>query len=191
MWRKEKAVAADPKPAAHRVAALAQRKTPCRSSMWRRCGFFRGGRRGWAERPLSLEFRSAIIWLFPAMTSRSRTAGGTSALACKAVMQEPQGTRWRAVHHAFSVQWKMETHHPDDSLIPRLSTNTQSPNSYRLGFFLPAPPVKTPLASRASRPGRRVFRPNSLKFLSLLSVGTRALATPLLVFSMTYRQQVR
>ena len=75
--------------------------------------------------------------------------------------------------------------------IFQTATNTQSPNPYRLGFFLPAPPVKTPLASRASRPGRRVFRPNYLKFLSLLSVGTRALATPLRVFSMTYRQQVR
>ncbi len=50
------------------------------------------------------------------------------------------------------------------------TTNTQSPNPYRLGFFLPAPPVKTPLASRASRPGRRVFRPDSLKFFSLLSI---------------------
>ncbi len=57
------------------------------------------------------------------------------------------------------------------AVLGRLSTtNTQSPNPYRLGFFLPAPPVKTPLASRASRPGRRVFRPDSLKFFSLLSI---------------------
>ena len=60
-----------------------------------------------------------------------------------------------------------------------------------VGIFLPVPPVKTPLASRASRPGRCVFRPDSRKLLSLLSVGTRALATTLLLFSMTYRQQVR
>ena len=70
-------------------------------------------------------------------------------------------------------------------------TNTQSPNSYRLGFFLPVPPVKTAMTSRASLRRRRDFRPDSRHFLSLLLVGTRALATPLLVFSMTYRQQVR
>ena len=75
--------------------------------------------------------------------------------------------------------------------IFQTATNTQSPNPYRLGFFLPVPPVKTPLASRASLRRRRDFRPDSRKFLSLLSVGTRALATPLRVFSMTYRQQVR
>ena len=73
----------------------------------------------------------------------------------------------------------------------RHTTNTQSPNSYQLGFFLPVPPVKTAMTSRASLRRRRVFRPNSLKFLPLLSVGTRALATPLRVFSRTYRQQVR
>ena len=114
---------------------------------------------------------------FPAMTSRSRTAGGTSAAACKAAMQDPQGTRWRALHHAFSVQWKMETHHPDDSLIPRLSTNTQSPNPYRLGFFLPVSPVKTAMTSRASLRRRRDFPPDSPKFLCLLSVGMRALGS--------------
>ena len=87
--------------------------------------------------------------------------------------------------------WRLPAPPRPARAIPPASTNTQSPNPYRLGFFLPAPPVKTPLASRASRPGRRVLRPDSRKFLSLLSVGTRALATPLLVFSMTYRQQVR
>ena len=73
----------------------------------------------------------------------------------------------------------------------RHTTNTQSPNSYQLGFFLPVPPVKTAMTSRASRLWRRDFQPDSRKFLSLLSAGTRALATPLRVFSMTYRQQVR
>ena len=60
-----------------------------------------------------------------------------------------------------------------------------------VGIFLPVPPMKTAMTSRASRPGRHVLRPDSRKFLSLLSVGTRALATPLRLFSMTYRQQVR
>ena len=60
-----------------------------------------------------------------------------------------------------------------------------------VGTFLPVPPVKTPFTSRASHRGRRVFRPDYRKFLSLLSAGTRALATPLRVFSITYRQQVR
>ena len=140
------------------------------------------------QRPVFIKFRPGPGLPKSAMTSRSRTAGGTSAVACKAAMQE---TRWRALHHAFSVQWKMETHHPDDSLIPRLSTNTQSPNPYRLGFFLPVLPVKTAMTSRASLRRRTDFPPDSRKFLSLLSVGTRALATPLRVFSMTYRQQVR
>jgi len=31
------------------------------------------------------------------------------------------------------------------------TTNTQSPNPYRLGFFLPVPPLKTAMTSRASR----------------------------------------
>ena len=75
--------------------------------------------------------------------------------------------------------------------VPFCTTNTQSPNPYRLGFFLPVPPVKTAMTSRASLWRRCVFRPNSRRFPSLLSVGTRALATPLLAFSMTYRQQVR
>ncbi len=60
-----------------------------------------------------------------------------------------------------------------------------------VGIFLPVSPVKTAMTSRASRTGQRVFQPDSRKFLSLLSVGTRALATPLRLFSMTYRQQVR
>ena len=47
------------------------------------------------------------------------------------------------------------------------------------------------MTSRASLQRRRVFRPDSRRFLSLLSVGTRALATPLRLFSMTYRQQGR
>ena len=75
--------------------------------------------------------------------------------------------------------------------VPFSTTNTQSPNPYRLGFFLPVPPVKTAMTSRASLRRRCVFRPDSRKFLSLLSVGTRALATPLRLFSMTYGQQVR
>ena len=60
-----------------------------------------------------------------------------------------------------------------------------------VGIFLPAPPVKTAMTSRASIRQRRVFPPDSRRFLSLLSVGTRALGTPLQVFSMTCRQQVR
>ena len=75
--------------------------------------------------------------------------------------------------------------------VPFSTTITQSPNSYRLGFFLPVPPLKTAMTSRASRPGQRVFPPDSRHFPSLLSVGTRALATPLLVFTRGYRQQVR
>ena len=67
----------------------------------------------------------------------------------------------------------------------------QCPNPYRLGFFLPVPPVKPAMTSRASLRQRRDFPPDSPKFLSLLSVGTRALATPLRVFTTTYRQQVR
>ena len=60
-----------------------------------------------------------------------------------------------------------------------------------VGIFLPVPPMKTAMTSRASLRQRRDFPPDSRKFPSLLSVGTRALATPLRVFSMTYRHQVR
>ena len=60
-----------------------------------------------------------------------------------------------------------------------------------VGIFLPVSPVKTAMTSRASLRRRRVFPPDSRRFLSLLSVGTRALATPLCLFSMSYRQQVR
>ena len=42
--------------------------------------------------------------------------------------------------------------------VPFSTTNTQSPNSYQLGFFLPVSPVKMSLASRAlSTEGRRGF----------------------------------
>ena len=68
---------------------------------------------------------------------------------------------------------------------------TQNPNPYRWGFFLPVPPVKTALASRASRRRRRVFRPDSRRFLSLLTVGTRALATPYRAFTRVCGQRVR
>ena len=60
-----------------------------------------------------------------------------------------------------------------------------------VGIFFACSPVKTAMTSRASLRRRRDFPPDSRKFLSLLSVGTRALATLLRVFSMTYRQQVR
>ena len=45
-----------------------------------------------------------------------------------------------------------------------------------VGIFLPVPPMKTALTSRASLRRRRDFPPNSRKYRSLLSVGTRALA---------------
>ncbi len=54
--------------------------------------------------------------------------------------------------------------------IFQTATNTQSPNPYRLGFFLPFPPVKTAMPSRASLRRRRDFWPDSLKFFSLLSI---------------------
>ena len=60
-----------------------------------------------------------------------------------------------------------------------------------VGIFLPVPPLKTVMTSRASLRRRPDFPPDSRKFLSLLSVGTRALATSLRVFTTTYRQQVR
>ena len=60
-----------------------------------------------------------------------------------------------------------------------------------VGIFFARPPVKTPLASRASLRRRRDSWPDSRRLLSLLSVGTRALATPLRVFTRGYGQQVR
>ncbi|MEI6399268.1 MAG: hypothetical protein WCO71_10905, partial [Pseudomonadota bacterium] len=60
-----------------------------------------------------------------------------------------------------------------------------------VGIFFARAPIenRNDVASVASAAAR--FPPDSRHFLSLLSVGTRALATPLCLFSMTYRQQVR
>ena len=75
---------------------------------------------------------------------------------------------------------------------PVAAKSAQSPQGHaELPQQAKVPPVKTAMTSRASHRGRRDFPPNSRRFLSLLSVGTRALATPLCLFSMTYKQQVR
>ena len=56
-------------------------------------------------------------------------------------------------------------------------------------YFTPTHPATRPIrrSLRLPHPRQPDFRPDSRKFLSLLSVGTRALATPLRLFSMTYR----
>ena len=54
------------------------------------------------------------------------------------------------------------------------------------GTFLPVPPVKTTMTLRASYPRQSDFRSYSRKFLSLLSVGTRALATPPIKVNVSY-----
>jgi len=72
----------------------------------------------------------------------------------------------------------------DAGSVPCSTTNTQSPNPYRLGFFLPVPPVKTALGVASVTPATARFSPRFPQIpLSVISRDASARDATLFIFN--------